>query len=163
MKVTNIHKRIIHQPKDEVAHVFNTLASDDDRFWPTEKWPPMIFKQGKVEGAVGGHGPIRYSIQRYEPGNYIEFKFIKPDGFLGVHTFLLSELEPGKTEIQHKIEMKLAGKGVLTWYLAVKWLHDALLEDCLDKIESYFIQGEKTTQWNLWVSILREILKRKNT
>ena len=32
------------------------------------------------------------------------------------------------------IEMDLNFKGIVSWYLAIKWLHDALLEDCLDKV-----------------------------
>ncbi len=161
MKITNIHKRIINQPKDKISELFDTLSSKSDQLWPNEKWPPMIFKKGLLEGAVGGHGPIKYSIQKYLPGNIIEFQFIKPDGFNGIHKFQITEIDSEKAEIKHTIKMTLSGKGILTWYFAIKWLHDALLEDCLDKVENHFSHEQKSTKWNFWVCILRKSLKRK--
>jgi hypothetical protein len=126
-----------------------------------EQWPPMIFKKGLSEGAIGGHGPIKYSILKYIPGDTIEFKFIKPDGFNGIHKFNITELVSEKTEIKHTIEMSLSRKSILTWYFAIKWLHDALLEDCLDKVENHFLKEPKSAKWNFWVCILRKILKKK--
>jgi len=161
MKVTNIHKRVIHQSKDKVSKILDSLSSKDDQLWPNEQWPPMVFRKGLSEGAIGGHVPIKYSIQKYIPGNTIEFKFIKPDGFKGIHKFEITELDSKKTEIKHTIKMSLSGKGVLTWYLAIKWLHDALLEDCLDKVESHFLQEPKSTKWNVWVCMLMKILQKK--
>ncbi len=161
MKVTNIHKRIINQSKDQISQILDSLSSKDDKLWPKKQWPPMIFKKGLSEGAIGGHGPIKYSILKYIPGNNIEFKFMKPDGFNGIHKFEITEINSNQTELQHTIEMSLSVKGIVTWYLAIKWLHDALLEDCLDKVENYFLQEPKSTNWNLWVCILRKILKKK--
>ena len=163
MKVTNIHRRIINQPKYQISKILDSLSSKDDKLWPMEQWPPMIFKKGLVKGAIGGHGPIKYSILNYVPGNNIEFKFMKPDGFNGIHKFEIAEITPNQTELKHTIEMSLSGKGIVTWYLAIKWLHDALLEDCLDKVENQFLQNPKSTTWNIWVDILRKILKRKKT
>ena len=159
MKITNIHTRIVHQGKDKLSGILDSLSSKDDQLWPSEQWPPMIFRKGLSEGAVGGQGPIKYSIRKYVPGNSIEFKFIKPDGFNGTHKFEITELDSVKTEIKHTIKMSLSGKGILIWYLAVKWLHDALLEDCLNKVESHFLKMPKRTKWNVWVCLLREIYK----
>ncbi len=161
MKVTNIHKRIIQQPKEKLSQILDSLSSKEDQLWPNDKWPPMIFKNGLSEGAVGGHGPIKYSIQKYLSGNTIEFKFIKPDGFEGIHKFDITEINSNQTEIKHTIEMSLYGKGTITWYFAIKWLHDALLEDCLDKVENHFLQESIRTKWNFWVFILRKLLKKR--
>jgi hypothetical protein len=161
MKIANIHSRVINQSKDKISQILDTLSSNDDQLWPNEKWPPMNFKNGLKDGAVGGHGPVRYSVRQYLPGNNIEFKFIQPDGFDGIHRFDVAEIDSEKTEIKHTIEMTLSGKGILTWFIAIKWLHDALLEDCLDKVENRFLQEQKSTKWNVWVCILRKILKRK--
>ncbi|MCP3931765.1 MAG: hypothetical protein GY705_22035 [Bacteroidetes bacterium] len=79
MKVVNIHKREIHQPKERISKILDTLSTNNDQLWPNEKWPSMIFKKGLKEGAIGGHGPIQYSIKKYMPGNLIEFTFIKPE------------------------------------------------------------------------------------
>ena len=161
MKVTNIHKRIIHQPKESISKILDSLSSGNDRLWPKEKWPPMIFKKGLVEGATGGHRPIRYSIKKYIPGSLIEFEFMKPDEFKGIHKFEITEIEKDKTELKHTISMTVSGKGIFTWYFAIKWLHDALLEDCMDKVENNFLTEKISSDWNLWVLFLRRIFRRK--
>lgn len=121
----------------------------------------MIFKKGLTEGAIGGHGPIKYSIKKYIPGNLIEFKFLKPDGFLGIHKFEIIEIEKEKTVLKHTIKMTVSGEGIFTWYIAIKWLHDALLEDCLDKAENHFLPNKKKTKWNLWVIFLEDFLEKR--
>jgi len=161
MDIINIHKRTIHQPKEKISEILDSLSTMSDQLWPKEKWPPMIFKKGLKEGAIGGHGPIKYSIQKYIPGNSIEFKFMKPDGFIGIHKFEITKLEKNKTELKHTIKMMISGKGILTWHIAVKWLHDALLEDCLDKTENHFQTKQKKTKWNLWVVFFRRLLRKK--
>ena len=161
MKVVNIHKRCILQPKEKISEILDSLSTRNDQLWPKEKWPPMVFKKGLIEGAIGGHGPVKYSIQKYIPGNLIEFKFLKPDGFIGIHKFEIMEIADEQTEIKHTINMVLSGKGILSWYIAIKWLHDALLEDCLDKVENHFQENKKKTELNLWVVFLRKLLKKK--
>lgn len=161
MKVNNIHKRIINQPKGNISKILDSLSSNNDRLWPKEKWPPMVFRKGLVEGATGGHRPIRYSIRKYIPGSLIEFNFMKPDGFKGIHKFEITEIEEDKTELKHTISMTLSGKGILIWYFAIKWLHDALLEDCMDKAENNFLTEKINSDWNLWVLFLRRILRKK--
>ncbi|WP_186434942.1 hypothetical protein [Gillisia sp. Hel_I_86] len=67
--------------------LLETLATENDKIWPTEKWPAMKFKNGIRTGANGGHGPIRYSVEKYEPNEIIQFRFSKPEGFNGIHKF----------------------------------------------------------------------------
>lgn len=160
MKVINIHKRIIHQSKEKLSEIFDTLSTKNDQLWLREEWPPMIFKKGLKEGAIGGHGPIKYSIQKYTSGDLIEFKFLKPDGFMGIHKFEITEIEKDKTELKHTINMVVLGQGILTWYIAIKWLHNALIEDCLDKAENHFLIDKKKTKWNFWVIFLRRLLRK---
>jgi hypothetical protein len=161
MKVINIHKRTIHQPKDKISAILDSLSSDKDLLWPKEKWPPMMFEQGLTEGAIGGHRPIRYSISRYKPGNIIEFNFLKPEGFTGIHRFEVITINDNSTELKHTIDMTVSGKGIVTWYAAIKWLHDALLEDCMDKAENNFLTEKKKTTWNIWVLLLRRLFTGK--
>ncbi|SHO50825.1 hypothetical protein [Desulfopila aestuarii] len=92
MKITNIHTRVVHQGRGKLSGILDYLSSKDDQLWTSEQWPPMISRKGLSEGAVGGNGPIKYSIRKYVPGNSIEFKFIKPDGFNGTHTLEITEL-----------------------------------------------------------------------
>lgn len=61
MKVINIHKREIRQPKSELTKLFNTLATDNDVILATDKWSPMKLDNGLQVGSRGGHGPIKYN------------------------------------------------------------------------------------------------------
>jgi hypothetical protein len=159
--VLNIHKRTLNQPKIKVVELLETLASENDKIWPNEKWPAMKFKNGIKNGAKGGHGPIRYSVEKYEPNEIIQFRFSEPKGFNGIHKFEISGLSENQTEIQHTIDMQTVGKGTITWLLAVRSLHNALIEDAFDKIENNFTLSKKSTEWNFWVKIFRKIMSRK--
>lgn len=48
----NIHKRTLNQPKIKVVELLETLASENDKIWPNEKWPPMKFKNGSLHNAL---------------------------------------------------------------------------------------------------------------
>ena len=157
MEVLNIHKRIIEQPKIKVADLFETLATDNDKVWPSEQWPKMKFKEGVKEGSKGGHGPIRYTITKFIPKAYIQFEFTKPKGFNGYHQLEIKEFEMDKTEIKHTIKINTTGIGILTWALAVRWLHNALIEDAFDKVENQFSENHKRTAWSFWVKFLRKV------
>ena len=114
--------------------------------------------EGLTIGSKGGHGPIRYTVNQYNPGELIQFEFRKPKGFNGVHRFEIVELENDQTQIKHTIEMNTTGIGILTWTIAVRCLHDALMEDAFDKVENQFVTEKKKTKWNIWVRVLREVL-----
>ena len=161
MHIINIHKRTISEPIESISSKLDSLSSDQDMIWPHELWPAMRFRGGLAIGNKGGHGPIRYRVVQYLPGSLIEFEFLAPRGFNGVHRFELSQIDDGSSELKHTIDMNLSGTGVLVWYAAILWLHDALLEDCLDKIENQSSAKHKSTPHSLWVKLLRSILKKK--
>jgi len=161
MKILNIHKRIISQPKKKIVELLKTLSSENDKIWPNEKWPKMKFESGIRVGAKGGHGPIRYSVEKYNINKIIQFKFSKPIGFNGIHKFEIQELSTAQTEIKHTIDMDVKGKGLLTWFLAIRYLHNALIEDAFDKIENNLSYGKKTRKWNFWTKFLREQISKK--
>jgi hypothetical protein len=161
LKVLNIHKRTINQPKDKVTELLKTLSTENDRIWPKEKWPEMKFKEGIQIGAKGGHGPIRYTTEKYNPNEIIQFRFSKPNGFNGIHKFEIKELDKEKTEIKHTIDMNTEGKGTLIWTFAICSLHNALIEDGFDKLENNFSDNRKSTEWNIWVKFLRKQISKK--
>ena len=161
MKVLNIHKRTINQPKDKVTELLKTLSTENDRIWPKEKWPEMKFKEGIQIGAKGGHGPIRYTTEKYNPNEIIQFRFSKPNGFNGIHKFEIKELDKEKTEIKHTIDMNTEGKGTLIWTFAICSLHNALIEDGFEKLENNFSDNRKSTEWNIWVKFLRKQISKK--
>ena len=159
MRILNIHKRAFLESKDEVSKIFASLSGDNDQVWPTEKWPRMIFENGLKEGEIGRHGIVKYSVNKFIPSRLIEFTFIEPKEFKGIHKLELNEVEENKIELKHTIDADLSIRGIFLWYFAIKWLHDALLEDCLDKVENHFLAEKKKTKWNFWVKFLRRILK----
>ena len=157
MKVINIHKRIVN---GNAGELLKDLASDNDKIWPCERWPAMRFRDGLKVKSKGGHGPIRYTITDYKPSEFIEFTFRKPTGFHGTHSFKFLPIE-GKTEVIHKIDMSTSGSGTLLWIVAIRWLHDALLEDSLDKIQKQYEKGVIETQLSAYVRFLRWLLKKR--
>ncbi|MEQ8712524.1 MAG: hypothetical protein RIC80_05885 [Cyclobacteriaceae bacterium] len=159
MKVLNIHERIIDQPVSKVSAQFLSLAKKDDKIWPIEQWPPMRFRDGLKEGAVGGHGPIRYKVIQYDPLSSVTFQFQKPHGFNGIHTLAFEEMSDTSTLLRHTIDMHTSGLGTVLWIVGIRWLHDALIEDAFDKVENQLTQSHKKTRWNVWVRFLRVILK----
>lgn len=159
MKVLNVHSRTINQPKRKVVELVETLSTEHDAIWPKEKWPKMKFEGGIRTGAKGGHGPIRYSVEKFDPNTIIQFRFSKPEGFHGIHKFEIWDESQEKTKIAHTIDVKTSGKGTLLWVFGIRSLHNALIEDAFDKLENHYLKEQKSTSWNLWVRILRSLLK----
>lgn len=157
-----MHFRVIKQPIEKVAKLMETLSKDDDKVWPHENWPAMKFKGGIRVGAKGRHGPIRYQVEKYNPKECIRFRFTSPKGFIGTHEFSIEEMSEYETMITHTIDIRTKGKDTLSWLIVVRAMHDALLEDCLDKIENSFSNQDKRTNWSWWVKFVRkQIAKRK--
>ena len=161
MKVLNIHKREINQPKIELVKLFRTLASDNDMMLATDKWSPMKLNQGLQVGSKGGHGPIKYFVIEYEPEESITFQF-DLKGLTGFHRFELKEVSSDITEVSHLLDITTTGATTLKWTFVIRWLHDAYIEDAFDKIENHFINEKKRTNWSLWVKLLRKFMKLIN-
>ncbi|MFC0604848.1 hypothetical protein [Winogradskyella pulchriflava] len=138
------------------------MATQNDLVWPYEHWPAIRFNDGMNIGSRGGHGFVRYTIIDFREGEYIKFQFSKPDGFNGIHELKITALNSNTTEIRHEINAKLSFKAVLLWVYAVRWLHDALIEDAFDKVENHFLAEKKETTYNVWVKLLRKIYKSKS-
>lgn len=162
MKVLNIHKRELNQPKAELAKLFTTLASENDMMLATDKWSPMKLDKGLSIGSKGGHGPIKYTVTDYHPDDSITFQFTLP-GFNGFHKFELTALATDKTELAHVIDMTTSGTATLKWALAIRWLHDAYIEDAFDKVENHFAVEKKSSEWSWWVKTLRKMMKARNS
>ncbi|MEO0896790.1 MAG: hypothetical protein AAFY71_10355 [Bacteroidota bacterium] len=159
MKVLNVHSRLIKAPKQDLLEALSTLSSKNDRLWPKEKWPSMNLDKGLALGSQGGHGPIGYKVVRYHPEEGVEFEFLHPKGFKGTHRLDISATTSAKTEIKHTIDMQVHGlSGILGWLLAIRWLHDALIEDAFDKVQHQLSGMPQRTPWSFWVRLLRFFL-----
>lgn len=161
MKVLNIHSRTISQPRNKVVALLGTLATPNDKIWPKEYWPAMRLSNGLQVHSKGGHGPIGYTVEAYQPDEFVQFQFTKPQSFHGFHKLEIAELSPEKTRLTHTIDIKTSGSGIFAWLFAIRWLHDALIEDAFDKVENHFSPHKKRSDWNLWVHILRRFLAPK--
>lgn len=160
MPVRNVHERRIAADAVRVGSLIDTLASADDRLWPSHAWPRMEFDRPLGVGADGGHGPIRYVVQVYEPGRRVEFRFTAPRGFDGTHGYEIDTVDESMTRLRHVLEMELGWPAILTWPLIFRPLHDALIEDSLDKAEHSLGLEPRSTAWSWRVRLLRWLLSR---
>lgn len=161
MRVSNHHWRLFCQSPDRVGACLDSLSDQAEALWPFERWPRMAFDRSLGVGAKGGHGPVRYFVEEYQLGRQVTFRFTRPDGFHGTHGFRVTQTESG-CELRHAIEMKVSGPALLTWPLIFRPLHDALLEDALDKVEAH-LEGRDWAQRDLpWVvRTLRRMFAKK--
>lgn len=136
--------------------LIDSLASPHDLLWPRHEWPVMRFDRPLGVGAVGGHGPIRYVVEHYTPGRGARFRFLAPAGFNGYHALALTPTrDSGVQRLEHVLEMDAHGFGALQWAFVFRWLHDALVENALDRAEEHATGKRVRTRWSLWVRLLR--------
>ena len=159
MIVRNVHERRFRASVGEVGALLDSLASSSDRLWPRDTWPAMRFDRPLAPGASGGHGPIRYTIEEYEPGRLIQFRFTKPEGFDGTHGFVVGAESRKSTVLRHELVMNTFGKARFTWPVVFRPLHDALIEDALDKAARALGERPALRHWTLQVRLLRRIIQ----
>ncbi|MFH1137555.1 MAG: SRPBCC family protein [Pseudomonadota bacterium] len=161
MKIHNVHERRFNRPAGEIGAFIDGLAGPADKLWPRDRWPALVLDRGLTRGSRGGHGPVRYRVEEYLPGKKASFRFEPAgltQGFDGRHVFELLEDGPGVI-LRHTIDANCTWPAWLKWGLAVRPLHDALLEDTLDGVEKEL--GLKTTgprAMNPWVRFLRRLV-----
>jgi hypothetical protein len=121
----------------------------------------MVLSDGLQPGSRGGHGPIRYFVASYRPGQGVRFTFTAPAGFAGFHEFEIEELAADTTLLRHTVRMETTGAAVLTWPLVFGPLHDALVEDGLDKAARALGLVPEAKGWSCRVRFLRRMLGRR--
>lgn len=159
MKVRNVHERSFHAT-DRVGRLIDSLASPADALWPIQSWPRMVFDRPLEVGAAGGHGPIRYIVEDYQPGRSIRFRFTGPKGFNGSHGYEVVAGGPGTVVLRHVLEMTTSGLAVLSWPFMYRPLHDALIEDSLATAQASLGDPPTVKPWSIWVRILRWLVSR---
>ena len=160
MRVLNIHERILCAPADAVWQLVDSLSSDRDRLWP-KRWPPMRLDRALGVGASGGHGPIGYEVQSYTPGVEVTFIFTAPRGFDGTHRFEVSPVDDRTSRLRHVLQVDARGPALLKWSLALRPMHDALLEDAFDRASDELGCAGERSRWSLYVRLLRKLLRRR--
>jgi len=158
MKVVNVHQRLLYASPERVGALVDSLASPADALWPGRAWPRMKFDRPLGVGAAGGHGPIRYFVEAYQPGQCIRFRFTAPKGFVGWHAFEVLDATPVHCVLEHRIEMTLEGWALLSWPLAIHHLHDACVEDALSQAQQSLGLAPHAVPWPAWVRLLHWLM-----
>lgn len=160
MKVVNVHQRLLHAPPERAGALIDTLASPADALWPGRRWPRMRLDRPLGVGAAGGHGPIRYVVEAYVPGQMVRFRFTAPTGFDGWHAFEVLDATAVHCVLEHRIEMTVRGPALLTWPLAIRHLHDACVEDALSQAQAALGNTPKPVPWPARVRLLHGLAAR---
>jgi Protein of unknown function (DUF3995) len=136
MRIHDVHSRELPAPVERAWELVAGLASEHDELWPVERWPttPIEFDRPLGPGASGGHGLIRYDVERYEPGRRVVFRFARKSGLDGVHVFAVEAIDAQRSRLTHTLDTRVRWK-LLPLYPVLLAAHDALLEDLLDNAE----------------------------
>lgn len=162
MAVLNVHTRQLPAPVAEVGALIDSLSGSADRLWPGKQWPPMLFDRPLEVGAVGGHGPVRYTVEGYQPGRLVRFRFTGPRGFDGFHEFTAHSMGANASELRHVLVVKPRGPARLGWPLAYRWMHDACVEDSFDRAELELTGTvRQRARWSWYVRVLHAIAGRQ--
>lgn len=160
LKVLNVHERELQAGPDRVGVLVDSLASRDDLLWPKHAWPRMEFDHPLSVGARGGHGPIRYFVEEYVPGESVKFRFTGPKGFNGFHGYEGIKTTSDTVVLRYTLEMTTHGLAVLSWPVVYRPLHDALIKDSLATAEASLGRAPLIQSWSLWVRFLRWVASR---
>ncbi|MEV7382156.1 SRPBCC family protein [Streptomyces lydicus] len=160
MGVHNVHERVLPVSGAEAGLLLDGLSGTGDRLWPRSDWPSMRLDGPLAPGAAGGHGPVRYTVAAYVPGRWVRFAFHGPRGFDGFHEYTVHPLAPDRTLLRHTLAMRARGWARLTWPLAFRPLHDAVLEDSLDLAERACAgTAGRPARWSRYVRLLRRLVR----
>ncbi|MEU0005774.1 SRPBCC family protein [Streptomyces sp. NPDC006314] len=160
MGVYNVHERLLPANQSEVGALIDTLASGTDKLWPKGGWPTMRLDRPLEVGAVGGHGPVRYTVAAYVPSQWVRFTFHGPRGFHGFHEYATFAVDQEHTLLRHTLAMDAHGPARLTWPLILRPFHDACLEDSLDRAELACTGTvARPAHWSRYVRLLRKLMR----
>lgn len=160
--IHNVHQREYPVSRQTMGELVDRITGADSPLWPVDAWPPVLFDRPLSTGATGGHADIRYTCTAYRPRELAEFTFI-PGPLRGTHTFeVLDGPTPDSCVLRHVISARPHGLGHLLWPLAVRWLHDALLEDLLDRAaDSVGHPPARRAKWSPWVRIMHGAARKR--
>lgn len=132
MKVLNMHERALPASREQVGALLDRLET----WWPRDRWPALRPEPALEVGATSRRGPIREHIVERVPGERLVFQIDAPRGLDARHTFEVVPNGDTHTVLRHTVEGEANGKMALGWPVAIGPLHDATLEDLLDRAEA---------------------------
>ncbi len=152
----NVHERRFPTATvDHLGELLDRVGSPDDGLWPTStrRWPPMRMSGPLDTQPHGGHGFVRYHVVDHEPGRSVTWRFEDDLGLPGVHRFEVLT-DGGAPGLRHTIDARPVGVMRLAWPLAVRWLHDALIEEAFDGVEVALGTRDGVRRPGPWVRLL---------
>lgn len=151
----NVHQRELPASAVSVGALLDQLGGPGDPLWPRPPWPSLRLDRGLEVGAVGGHGFVRYAVSAYTPGRRVEFTFTPGVGLLGWHALSAHPTGPDRCVLRHDMQGRFSGRMRVQWPLAVRWLHDACIEELLDNAERA-VTGQVASPYrrSRWVRLL---------
>jgi hypothetical protein len=152
--MSNVHERMIAAPAAFVGALLDTLASADDKPWPQENWPGVKFNLPLQVGATGGRGTGPYTMSSYTPGRHLRSEF--GGGRQGYHEFTLQEVDDMTCLLRHALKTRPAFNSAWRCFFLIRPLHNALIEDLFDKVESQVAKVEHPQVWSSRVRKLRQ-------
>ncbi len=162
MRVVNVHQRVLPVEPARAGALVDGVSSAQDQLWPGPRWPRMVLDRPLGVGATGGHGPIGYFVEAYEPGRMVRFRFTAPQGFDGWHGFqVLPHATPGHCVLEHRLEMRTSGAATWSWTLMIESMHDALIEDALASGQRALGLVPQVVPWPLRVRLLWALAARR--
>ena len=162
MRVQSTHTRDLDATVAEVGRLVSGLGSKRDVLWPNDLWPGtrIEFDRPLGAGARGGHGAIRYSVESYEPGRRVRFRFDPGTGLDGTHGFDIKPLPNGRTRLVHTLDTRLEGATRLAKPLLLR-MHDTLIGQLLDNAERATGRPmEHPTRMALWMRAMNAVEAR---
>ena len=134
-QICNVHERRVAADPDGVWDLLMAMSGPSDRLWPPGI-PPMRFDGPLAVGARGRHGPIHYTVTSLDPaaGNLV-LRFREPTGLLGHHAFRVRQNGKTGAVLRHEVIADPQGSMRLKWPLIIRWIHDAVVEEVLDRAE----------------------------
>jgi hypothetical protein len=154
--ISNVHQRLLPGPMADIGRLLDAVAEPGNAVWPSPPWPAMVLDRPLGPGAAGGHGPIRYRCVNHQPGRRAEFEFLPPTPVRGTHALEIIE-HPDGVLLQHTLIGEPVGiAGWLAWTVVFRALHDAFLEQLMDRAETALGRSpEEPAQWSPYVRLLR--------
>lgn len=154
--VRNVHERMVAAPIERVGPLLDRLGGSRDVLWPTPAWQPMVLDGPVAVGAAGGHGSIRYQITAHEPGRKVEAAFVPGQGIDGWLAFTAEPVGSERTLLRVVAQARFSGAMVVAWPLAVRWAHDAVLEELFDNAQRVVgDEPERPVRRSPWVRLMR--------
>lgn len=162
LMICNVHLRTLPVPADVAGALLDRVAEPGNPVWPAPDWPALVLDRPLADGADGGHGRNRYTCTNYQPGRRVEFTFGPESPFVGTHAFDVLKSGSNACVLRHAVIATPRDlRGRLQWSLIIRWSHDAMIEDLLDRMAvAVGHPPVRPARWSPYVRLLRRALGR---